>query len=627
MEIAVPLVALSSLYLISNQNSAGGGGGAAAAGGVRPAPAAPRMEGFQTYTAGDSRTLPNTNIPDKNYPDSTAQNLALDQTAELSVINRYRAGVTPTDKYFTPGASGGQVSVASTQPRTFQSLTGEDIHVQSFTHNNMTPFFGGKIRGATADANTHEGILDAYSGAGSQIITKTEQSPLFRPDENTQFAYGAPSATDFIQKRMTNVASQSMNGVRPFAQQQVGPGLGLGADEIAAGGFNSGVQARDQWRDRTVDELRVASNPKASEYGLLGYEGAPIHYNPTNASAQDIGAFEKNRPDRHFEMSSARYFRTTGMAQSAPIGDQLAVAAEIVEKHVTRPETTTNYAGIAAAQTEATYVPGTYMEPRGIQLGAPDFTPAARAGAADPRRGDYSVDSNRAYTNNRTANATGGDYFSPVGGAITAIIAPLLDVLRPNRREDTQNNLRSYENPRGPVANPYIYNPADQPAPTIRQTTGSARNLNLVNRNQEGGAYMVTEHQAVDTHRLNSVSYSGTAGAVNTHAQRNYTAEYAQRNNDVKSSTLASYTPGGKMELLNADMNMTILRNDGANRNMREYAPTAGPIMPVGSSQYGALSGTGERYSSNIELQRNTGDVMGNVLRQNPYTTSYMGVA
>jgi Family of unknown function (DUF5899) len=625
MEIAVPLVALSSLYLISNQNTS-----------PKPAPMQKRMEGFQTYTTPEGKNLPNTNVPDKNYSENL-RNVGLDRTAELSVINSYTPGVTPTDKYFIQGENGyvpADNTVAQNRSRVYRSLTGDEVTIDGFAHNNMTPYFGGKIRGATADANVHEGILDAYSGAGSQIITKTEQSPLFSPNENTQYAYGAPINTDFIQNRFSNVASQSMNGVRPFEQQQVGPGLGLDPNDPANGGFNSGMQARDYWRDKTVDELRVKSNPKASEYGLLGYEGAPMHYNPSNISTAGIGAFEKNRPDRHFEMSQDRYFRTTGVAQSAPINDQLAIAAEIVEKHVTRPETTTNYGGIAGAVgTEASYTVGEYMEPHAKQLSSPNVPAAARIGAADPREGDYSLKSNTAYTNNRSANAptAGGDnYFSAVstGSAIGAMIAPLLDILRPNRREDTQNNLRAYENPRGPIPNSYIYNPADQPAPTIRQTTENSRNLNLVNRNQEGGAYLVTPQQVADTYRaFQTTSYVGGAAAVDSRATRNYDAEYGQRNNNLKPSTLTSYTPAGNMGLFNSDTNLSTIRNDSFQKNNRSLAPTYGPSLTVGAAEYGMLSGTTERLSSTIELDRNTSDVMGQVLRQNPYTTSYMNVA
>lgn len=625
MEIAIPLLGLGSLYVISNQNKE-----------PAPAPQARRMEGFQTYTSGaGAAALPNTNIPDKNYPDSAVQTQALDQTAELSVINRYTPGVTPTDKYFTVGANGFVGAAAPTvapggKNRTYQSLTGDQVTIDQFSHNNMVPYFGSNVRGRTGDANRYEGMLDSYTGAGSQIINKTEQAPLFKPDEHTQYAYGAPNLNDFYQTRV--VPSQSMNGVKPFASQQVGPGLGLAADGVAAGGFNAGMEARELWQPKTVDQLRAQSNPKSSEFGLLGYEGAPRHYVTNSADQEAIGRFEKNRPDTHFEMSQDRYFRTTGMAQSAPIGDQLAIAAEIVEKHVSRPETTTSYTGIAAPGTEQSYTTGMYMPSHRNQLDGPDFTPASRSGAGGAREGDYSLASNKAYANNRTANAptAGGDnWFAGVGmgGAIGAVIAPLLDVLRPSRKENTVGTIRPYQNPTTSVKNSYVYNPNDRLPTTIRETTGPARNLNTVNRNQQGGAYMVTENQAVDTNRLyQTTSYSGGAAATDARAPMRYDHYNLQRNNEIKSSTVTGYTPAGGMSLLNSNMNPTALRNDASERNTREWSTNRGPSLPTGADGFGILNGTTERMSSNIGYERNNPDITKQILKQNPYTNSYFGV-
>ena len=49
--------------------------------------------------------------------------------------------------------------------------------------------------------NNAETILDNYVGNGSQIIKKIEQAPLFKPQENIQWAYGMPDMSDFYQSR------------------------------------------------------------------------------------------------------------------------------------------------------------------------------------------------------------------------------------------------------------------------------------------------------------------------------------------------------------------------------------------------------------------------------------------
>ena len=64
-------------------------------------------------------------------------------------------------------------------------MNGQEVDKNEFNHNNMKPFFGAKIRGATKDLNITESILDNKQGYGSQSFNKIEQAPLFRPDENT----------------------------------------------------------------------------------------------------------------------------------------------------------------------------------------------------------------------------------------------------------------------------------------------------------------------------------------------------------------------------------------------------------------------------------------------------------
>ena len=68
------------------------------------------------------------------------------------------------------------------------------------------------------------------------------------------------------------------------------------------------MEARDKWLDKTVDELRITTNPKES-FSLFGLEGpaeAPI----TNVGK--IGKVEKYRPDTFFINTQDRWLTTTG---------------------------------------------------------------------------------------------------------------------------------------------------------------------------------------------------------------------------------------------------------------------------------------------------------------------------
>ena len=48
----------------------------------------------------------------------------------------------------------------------------------------MVPFYGAKIRGQTYNNNSSESVLDNMIGAGSQVMSKVEQAPLFKPENN-----------------------------------------------------------------------------------------------------------------------------------------------------------------------------------------------------------------------------------------------------------------------------------------------------------------------------------------------------------------------------------------------------------------------------------------------------------
>ena len=55
----------------------------------------------------------------------------------------------------------------------------------------------------------------------SQDINKQEQSPLFAPEDNLQWAHGAPNQSDFVQSRIN--PSMRMANVKPFEEQKLHP--------------------------------------------------------------------------------------------------------------------------------------------------------------------------------------------------------------------------------------------------------------------------------------------------------------------------------------------------------------------------------------------------------------------
>jgi|UniRef100_A0A6C0IQA9 hypothetical protein len=599
MEVVVPLFALTGLYLVDKQTKQG-----------------KEQENFE-----NNKDLPNTNIPDANYlQEDRVESSDLDNTAELTVLNKFnnQSGVY-TDKYFQPSQSKSN----ETTNLDYVSLSGQRVSGNYFEHNNMTPYFGGNIRGTVKDANSYEGLLDSYTGSGSQDISKKEQSPLFTPEDNLQWAHGAPNQTDFVKSRIN--PSMKMANVNPFEEKQVAPGLGLGYTTEGADGFNSGMMNREAWQPKTVDELRVDSNPRASGVSLMGHEGPANSHIKHIATAEQMGVMEKHRPERSFALDErnvggndiGRLFVTGGLEKGH------SLRSIPVESHVTRPETSTDYAGIAGAQHDAAYVPGEYMPSHNQQLGAVPVGVANARGRSRAGENDYSIRSNKAYTNNRSANQQ-DSYFGAVGNSLGAAVAPLLDILKPSRKENMIGTMRPYQNPGSSVSQSYVFNPADKPAPTIRETTENSKYHLNVNANQRGGAYNVTEHQVADTTRneTGNFYYAGNAGAgAGARQTTSYEAGYNQRNNDIKSSTIDGYMVKGNMSLLNSDVNVRQKERDGMLKNERSISGNM-PYRAPDVSGMGVLSGNVKEYNTNIQMERTAPEMMLN-LQSNPYVVDY----
>ena len=608
--VAIPLVAMAGLYFAYNQDK--------------------KIENFSQKTGQyENRFLPNIDVPNTNYPEEyPVQNPPNDLTSKLSTVNTYDGKSVYTDKYFNPNAPTTLVSSQASQnssmfstqvpdPSTAQyvSLTGQMVGADYFQHQNMQPFFGSHLRTIRTDANSTESMMDNYTGSGSQIINKTERAPLFAPQENYQWPLGMPNQSDFYQSRVNPSLKQS--NVKPFAEEYVGPGIGVGYGSDGFGGYNSGLMARDMYLDRGVDELRTANNPKAGGIGLYGHEGPAMS---SITARGELGLMEKNRVETSFELGADRWFTTTG-GITAPTSRSINVL-----KDGSRQDTTASYMGGAGAANDATYVDGEYMPSKHIDLGQLPIAPAYRSNASGANESDFGNKSRMVYQNNRTANQQ-DTYFGAFGGAIGAVVAPLLDALRPSRRENTIGTLRPYQNPGTTVSNSYVFNPADRAPTTIKETTEDGKGHLFVDRTQtQGGTgYLVAGNQPIVNNRMTQGDfyYAGIGGGGDRGQKpRTYDAEYNQRNNDVKSATLVSYTPAGNMGLFSNNVNMSTKPKDVNNR--RDNIPTM-PFQSPSADRMGQQVGPqSQSFNTGVQLDRTMPDMISQ-LKGNPFAISHLG--
>ena len=101
---------------------------------------------------------------------------------------------------------------------TFVSLTGESMDSSTLTHNNCTPYFGARIKGASSKTGERESILDNMVGTGSQQNEKREVAPLFKPEKNVSWPNGMPSTAEFMLSRQ--VPSTRMGNIKPWAEEK-----------------------------------------------------------------------------------------------------------------------------------------------------------------------------------------------------------------------------------------------------------------------------------------------------------------------------------------------------------------------------------------------------------------------
>ena len=611
MELAIPLVALGGMYVISNQTQNKEGLTKRSNMtkenfnnmGIRTNLQSSKIESnFNNY-------LPNTNVPPQNYPIMNNKEL-------VDTVQEYPNPNAATDKYFNQNVYEQKERAGvpvSNNIQQIYSLTGDYLSSREFKHNNMVPFNGGKPHGQTYNNNNAETILDNYVGNGSQVIKKIEQAPLFKPQENVQWTYGMPDMSDFYQSRQNPVNRNNM--VKPFESIRVGPGLDKGYSADGSHGFNAGMEARDKWLPKTVDELRISTNPK-QEYDLNGLQG------PAQSSVKNVGIegkVEKYRPDTFFINSQDRWLTTTGAEKAG------RVVAEEIQKTSNRNETTTFQHGTPNAILKtASYVPTKHEEPKRNQLEGFSVGPssASRTGPQQDQSHTNAHKSHTNYTNNRVINQQPQTFGSGFASAIGAVIAPVMDMLKPSRKEEYSCNMRVYGNIAGEVPGNYVMTPGDIPNSTIKESTLYQPNGYI--GNQTNDAYMISDQQPI-TNQRDSVNHDQFMGMSSKHGIRQNDAVYRQTNSEAKEKSIVGRVNQGNAKNFNSQINVTMSRLDSDRENNRLWAPQSTIHNGPSVQTYGKAN-MPQYIDNNQGCDRINPDILDSI-KNNPYVFSFNSVA
>ena len=485
-----------------------------------------------------------------------------------------------------------------------KSLTGESFKHEDFVHNNMVPFFGAKVTQPSVDRN-QQAILDQRSGAGSQQIEKRETAPLFKPSDNIQLAHGSPNQSDFLQSRI--VPGTVANNVLPFEQVKVGPGLGRGPNGSSTGGFNNGMQQRDCWKPLNVDQLRTANNPKIS-YTLDGMQG------PAQSKIQELGKMgnmERHGVDPTFNNGPNRWFTTTGSAgEAAPLqGEFLMKDTNACSREFYGPGT--GWQGLRPNNN--------YKEPNrndntcAVQQGPPV---SAKGGMVQRQTQDNPID--RTQCNNQLGF---------VQTAVQGMMAPIVDILRPSRKENIINNYNllggaGSKIPQLPISN-------NQVKPTIKEQNCEKIGLNYLNVSQipgGPGAHEITGCDIKPSLRSDcETGYIGIAdgpqamtnqGGFN-HVHLNMNRTFPNRPNNGGTNVWTGEHGFSQLQKMDEDrVNQRMTPSDF--QNIGRANPTA--QIPTVHSM-GTVSTQVQKLDNSINSERINPDIL-SAFKSNPYAHS-----
>ena len=581
-EIALPIIALGSLYIAKNKQN--------------------NVESFQNDQK--KRLI---------VPKTLNQQAPAQQTNTSKTLNTTQDFVNPNkskDKFYQRKTGLTEIKKTKEEPETteFTSLTGRTLDVANFKHNNMQPFFGSKVKGKYGDEN-HESILDGLGGAGSQQIEKQERAPLFKPESNSNYINGAPNMNDFFISRVNPSLRQA--NTKPWEEQRVAPGLNKGFTTDGGDGFNNGMDVRELWQPKEVNDLRAKNNPKMT-YNLVGLEG------PAISSVQEMGSLgkvEKHRPDTFFINNKEKWMPKKS-AYNKAMGH-----AEQMQKEVSRPETTTDYTGAMAngsGNGSATYAMQTYEDAHKQQLPAKAILGGVHSNKNAGIGEEHSANSFNILGNSRTTTKQ-PESTGFMHGVMGSIVSPFLDIMRPSRKETTLQNMRECGNVNGACKSTYIKE-GMAVADTLREMNGQKMHLNV--QGQGGDAYNVTEHQRIFNQRetTNAANFGNVGGSVTGLAHVSNEAVSNQRDNPYKEATTYNRFEHGASEQFNNSVNMRTQKFESDRNNNRMFVPTTGPSAALGVenmsqvTKHPQIGGVGQ-------TQRMDGDLL-QAFKQNPYTHS-----
>jgi len=515
-------------------------------------------------------------------------------------------------------SSGVEASAAWTRGNTIiSSLTGEPV--DDFKHNNMQPFFGGRVKqNMTSTVNTSK--LDMFTGAGTTQIKKQEMAPMFNHNQPFGQPLGNEANAEFVRSRIVEPGRR--NNEKPFEPTRVGPSLGEKGGITGKGGFQQ-IEVNEIMKRAmpSTDKLRVATNPKLS-YNNQVVPG--VHF--ITAPALDSGEVRKYRPDTFF-------LNETGERNGVATGEVTKETSRPTQvlKYTTRTDTTDELLGTPASQ-EAfkSYVAGDYRTPMGQQFGGAGYRNNDASSYGAGTRDDYGASAIEIRPNERngTQDRVMGLNLAPADTGLVAVHYE--DDARPTRRGETVGNIRQTGTPVGYAAGaPSIttWDPSDVARTTIKETTVDFdyRGISGPGAGPERLKVYDPNDIAKPTQKSqlsNDSRIAGPAISVNKDFTSHESA-YNMRKNESKTTIAKLRKPlagNGKLPVFKGEINQTSNRLTADDLNDRALAVNRVSGMTPGTADLGRVQYRAP-LKLDVSMERNM-QIMVDAVENNPLNQS-----
>jgi hypothetical protein len=308
------------------------------------------------------------------------------------------------------------------------SLSGENIKIENFTHNNMQPFLKKNVTQNT-DIERMSTKFDMSTGNTQYWKNKEEVPSLFKPAPNVGNVCGMKNNDEYYKSRID--ISPKLNNFFPVEKIYVGPGLNKGYESQASGGFHQ-ADTQEYAKPRTMDELRSKINQK-NTYFEVPFQ-APVKGTEQRGV---VTPYVKNRPDKTYRQTEDQWLKTTGSVIKESNRPEQYV------KPTARPDSHIEYQGTVTLKNE-------------------------KAGIKD----DYGKQNIVVYSTERE-NTQSRTVVSNLTSIVKAVVAPIVDALKYTMKEYTVESARGVGNPSIQIPEkPTLYDPDNHiMRTTVKETT------------------------------------------------------------------------------------------------------------------------------------------------------------